>query len=739
MTITKKLLTTSVTVLAIAGMLLMASPAQAGFFDWFSSTPLSQEAAASKSISVGKSESPTFNPPYFPGGNPSTGLITPCNGTSASAIALCEEVCEGTQAPDGSWGISDASGSGSCLTSNAAPASGEVAQPSSNPIRRNVETKKAPVVQVKEEKKLNFFQSLFSRSKEKASETPLNQGVKSVTQPGNSTIPAAKPVSRVSDGGTVFDPNPEVVADAYFPCSLFTSVSNCQAACTDSGGAVNYFDEEGQPADAACYLNAFTAPVGGTNPLPTLPTYEFDSKIQEGDYGQEVVNLQAILAKLGYYKGRVDGDYGVGTKTAVKAFQRASGQSLTTGGVVGPKTRANLNAAISGAKTDGGDQTPPINPVPDPAVHPLMTFNDDGTCTASLVNAEGVQISSYEGTTVMVPPLAGSPPGTPNYAWCRPNKSSNSVAPTGLVTEDIRGYYSKNSNNSSNKNLSVPAGNIHSAASIVYNGTSCTVTLTEPVSGVSIEYDNGVTHSISNEAGTIVAFQCHVTINNVVHIFFIDPNPGTGVDLPDAPAYNPTLPTLPTYEFNKTLRKGDTGKDVIELQESLNRLGYNVGYADGVYGERTKEQLLKAQRAWGQKLTRGNIFGPISRANLKEELSRLGGGDQTLPTFPVDPGGNASTEDCEGVTACIDLALSCGQDGGIFEYSGILNTGSCTRARSSGGDQTPPYIPETSTNYWTPTGQGGCSSTYGFTGYIAYDGVNTWCTDGIQWDTQYGG
>ncbi len=53
MTITKKILTTSVTILAIAGMLLMASPAQAGFFDWFNNTPLSQEALSVRTVQRG--------------------------------------------------------------------------------------------------------------------------------------------------------------------------------------------------------------------------------------------------------------------------------------------------------------------------------------------------------------------------------------------------------------------------------------------------------------------------------------------------------------------------------------------------------------------------------------------------------------------------------------------------------------------------------------------------------------
>ena len=51
MTLTKKILSTIFTLLAIGGMILMSTPAQAGFFDWFKSTPLNQEAAALRSVS----------------------------------------------------------------------------------------------------------------------------------------------------------------------------------------------------------------------------------------------------------------------------------------------------------------------------------------------------------------------------------------------------------------------------------------------------------------------------------------------------------------------------------------------------------------------------------------------------------------------------------------------------------------------------------------------------------------
>jgi hypothetical protein len=55
-----------------------------------------------------------------------------------------------------------------------------------------------------------------------------------------------------------------------------------------------------------------------------------------GSRGEEVKRIQSALAEKGFYLGPVDGDFGGGTESAVKAFQSASG--LDVDGDVGPIT-----------------------------------------------------------------------------------------------------------------------------------------------------------------------------------------------------------------------------------------------------------------------------------------------------------------------------------------------------------------------------------------------------------------
>ena len=80
-----------------------------------------------------------------------------------------------------------------------------------------------------------------------------------------------------------------------------------------------------------------------------------DGTCSPGDSGSAVKKVQQRLKKLGYYSGSVDGDYGNGTKTAVKKFQKRNG--LTANGTVNSKTLAKLNSSSAKKATasDSGD------------------------------------------------------------------------------------------------------------------------------------------------------------------------------------------------------------------------------------------------------------------------------------------------------------------------------------------------------------------------------------------------
>lgn len=79
------------------------------------------------------------------------------------------------------------------------------------------------------------------------------------------------------------------------------------------------------------------------------------------------------------------------------------------------------------------------------------------------------------------------------------------------------------------------------------------------------------------------------------------------------------VPTIKPQTTNATksvlsLKKGDSGEGVKILQTRLNKLGFNCGKIDGVFGNATELAVKKFQAA--RKLKQDGIVGPITFAKL---------------------------------------------------------------------------------------------------------------------------
>ena len=75
-------------------------------------------------------------------------------------------------------------------------------------------------------------------------------------------------------------------------------------------------------------------------PTPTPVVTATPSVLTSGSSGEMVEELQTRLKALGYYTGAIDGQYGGGTKNAVKTFQTQ--HKLEADGIAGSKTLAML-------------------------------------------------------------------------------------------------------------------------------------------------------------------------------------------------------------------------------------------------------------------------------------------------------------------------------------------------------------------------------------------------------------
>ena len=84
------------------------------------------------------------------------------------------------------------------------------------------------------------------------------------------------------------------------------------------------------------------------------------SILKKGMSGEDVLELQQALKDLGYYKGYVDGEYGMGTFTAVAKFQEAHG--LEIDGEAGPVTLSVIES-VRETETDKEAESSEKDPV----------------------------------------------------------------------------------------------------------------------------------------------------------------------------------------------------------------------------------------------------------------------------------------------------------------------------------------------------------------------------------------
>src|SRR6476620_6258488 len=82
--------------------------------------------------------------------------------------------------------------------------------------------------------------------------------------------------------------------------------------------------------------------------------------IVKGARGDQVVNLQKSLKKLGFDPGVIDGIFGGNTEAAVKQFQASNG--LVVDGKVGPNTKAALCSALGPTPNQSLDATCDTSP-----------------------------------------------------------------------------------------------------------------------------------------------------------------------------------------------------------------------------------------------------------------------------------------------------------------------------------------------------------------------------------------
>ena len=372
-----------------------------------------------------------------------------------------------------------------------------------------------------------------------------------------------------------------------------------------------------------------TAPSVGSAPTRTL---------RPGDSGEDVRSVQARLQALGYYYGALDGKYGAGTEAAVYQFQLRN--NIKADGKAGTVTNAILFSA-NAIPADSTSTSAPATAAPatdspatgDPATEAPATSVPTAAPTAApqytiptrilrpgdsgedvrYVQARLQELGYYSGaldgkygaaTTAAVTQFqirnnltvdgkAGSVTNAVLFsANAIPAGVQSTSAPTAAPTTApstgsanlFGGVYTK-----------MVRGEVSSRVRILQtalNSLGYSVGTADGVYGAATEaavrlFQQRFNLTVDGKAGenTLRCIESCFNADGSVKSDYVPPATVT-----PAPTTTPSL-TMPT----RTLRPGDEGEDVRNVQARLQQLGYYTGVLDGKYGTGTTSAVFQFQ------------------------------------------------------------------------------------------------------------------------------------------------
>lgn len=441
-------------------------------------------------------------------------------------------------------------------------------------------------------------------------------------KPDNSGRTGDAGVGTVEEGlFPIIQPNTPVAATptTQVTAEIIAPPSESPAASTN----IPWADITGGIPDYATptYAPATTVPPTAS-PRPTATPAPTSSALRLGSTGDRVRSVQSRLKTLGYLTGAVDGDFGEATERALKAFQRRN--NLTADGIVGQATIAKLNSP------NALRPQPTASPTPRPTATPRINTN-----TYLQLGSSGSEVRRMQSRLIELGYLEGKATGYFNeatqaavIAFQKRNVSySDGVA--GPMT--LQALYSNNA-----KGTSTFAGIVGMSLKRGTMDSDAVRSMQQKLKSLGY-YNGGVDGDFgaSTELAVREFQQQHrikvdgVAGEGTLNLLFSDDAQRAGVR-PATSTPRPQVTPVPqitpiavyvnvTPDPNGgyvTLRPGDGGTLVRNLQQSLKAQGYLTADVDGKYGLATFEAVKRFQADNG--LSQDGIAGQATQRVLYE-------------------------------------------------------------------------------------------------------------------------
>lgn len=305
--------------------------------------------------------------------------------------------------------------------------------------------------------------------------------------------------------------------------------------------------------------------------------------LSRGKKGEQVKTLQRRLQELGYYTGKIDGDYGSGTLNAVKAFQKKAGLSKT--GVADNDTQLLLYAATAPAAKATVAPTPApaatVTPAPSNG-YPYTTYT-----TASVNMREKASINSSRITTVSKGATVTVKQDAGDFVQVSYNGK------TGYLMKDyvhIPAQYL--SGNTLKEDVQAQQDYI-----TLQQGSTGTAVKALQEALQELGFYSG-TVDASFGPGTVSALKTFQKKNNLRQDGIASPEVQKLIfeERPiNSKGKKTNIKTLPPIE-NYPMQQGDRGDAVIQLQQKLNTLGYFTADYTNTYNSATQKAVKAFQQ-----------------------------------------------------------------------------------------------------------------------------------------------
>ena len=378
------------------------------------------------------------------------------------------------------------------------------------------------------------------------------------------------------------------------------------------------------------------------SPVPTLSPEEDAGSyqiLQKGSSGEQVEALQSALIELGFLSGKPDGKFGAGTEKAVIAFQQKNDYPAT--GVVD----ANLQAFLYSGKPKNAKGTAVKVNTLSPVKWVTMRLGNTGA------NVKKLQERLNELGYVVTP--SGTFDGATKVAVLNFQKKNGLSKKDGVAyAETQQAIYSATAIRADA--TATPKPTATPAPKRVYKVPTATVRKgSEGEDAKTVQARLKELGYFRNRVDGKFGALSEAALKKFQEANGLEPDGVAGkgtyqVLFSDSALPKGTTPTPAVSEtpapagegsgsssFWVTMRQGDTGDNVTQLQEMLIELGYLSGKADGTYGDKTVEAVKAFQKNNG--LTDDGAAGEETQKKLFSGTAKAAGSAAKKETATAAP------------------------------------------------------------------------------------------------------